>query len=118
MDDPVSYQAFAHDGIDLFSNRVARRHQSRPCAHLGRERNPACGGGAREVVRFDLRNVGAELLEGALDVACESGLDGGLEVRVALAHDLFHHRRLHARRLELRKGFPGIHGVELFRITH
>ena len=67
--------------------------------------------------RLHFGHVGSEFLEGAPDVAREGGLDGGFQVLVALAHDLLHHGRLHARRLELREGFAGVDGVELFRIA-
>ena len=38
--------------------------------------------------------------------------------RIALAHDLVHHRRLHAGGLELGEGLAGIHGVELLFVAH
>ena len=83
----------------------------------GRQREPARGGGAREVVGLHLGDVLAELVEGPRHVAREARLDRFLQGRVALAHDLVHDGGLHARLLELREGLAGVHGVELLLVA-
>ena len=47
---------------------------------INRQREPARGGGGREVVRLHLRDVVPELLEGARHVAPEARLDRGLQL--------------------------------------
>ena len=49
---------------------------------------------------------------------CEAGLDGLLQRRLALAHDLVHRRAPHAGGLQLREGLAGIHGIELLLVAH
>ena len=97
---------------------MARGHQPRGLPLPGREREPARGRGAREIVRLHLGDVAAELLEGTVDIAREARFDGFLERRLALAHDLVHHRALHARALQLREGLAGVDGIELLLVAH
>ena len=113
----VAHQALADDLVDTLAQRVARRHQPGIGAFFRREREPARGGGAREIVGFHLGDVGTELLERLADIAREARLDGGLQRRIALAHDLVHGRGLHALPLELREGFSGIDRVELLLVA-
>ena len=104
--------------VDRLAELVARRHDARALACLGREREPARGDRARDVVRLHLGDVGPELLERAADLAREARLDRLLQRRIALAHDLVHDRGFHAGGLELGEGLSGIDGVELFRVAH
>ena len=97
---------------------MARGHQAGALARLGRQREPARRGGAREIVGVHLGHVVAELLEGAGDVAREARLDRLLQGRIALAHDLVHHRGLHAGGLELREGLARIDRVELLLVAY
>ena len=64
VDDTVAHQALADDGVDPLAQAVARRHQPGIGALFRGQREPARGGGAREVVRLHLRDVVPELLEG------------------------------------------------------
>ena len=118
VDDAVAGQTLADDPVDPLAQAVARRHQPGALARLGRKREPARGGRAREIVRVHLGHVVAELLEGTGDIAGEARFDGFLQRRIALAHDLVHHGGLHAGGLELREGLAGIDRVELFLVAH
>ncbi len=62
--------------------------------------------GAGDIVGFDLRDVGPELLERASDVALQARLDRLLQHGIALAHDLVHRGGLHAGGLELGERLP------------
>ena len=74
----------------------SRMRAERPGGASG-ESEPARGGGARKVVRSDLRRRPS--FSKARFTCRPSSPHRGFELRVALAHDLFHDRRLHARSL-------------------
>ncbi len=113
----VAHQPFAHNVVDRLAQPVARGHQPGVGAFLRRQREPARGDGAGEVVGLHLGDVAAEPVEGPRDVAREARLDRFLQGRVALAHDLVYDGGLHAGGLELRKGLAGVHGVELLLVA-
>ena len=118
VDDAVADKPLADDGVYLARESLwlgaispARARASGESASQRAAAAPARLSG------LHFGDVGTELLEGALHVACQARLDRCFEVRVALAHDLVHGRRLHARRLQLREGLAGVHRVQLFRIA-
>ena len=92
-------QPLADDVVDLVAKLVTGGDQPGVFALLGREPQPAGGGGACEVVRLDLGHVRPEFLERFLDVPAQAGLNRGFELGLALAHDLVHRRCFHARLL-------------------
>ena len=116
-DRAVADQPFPDDFVDPLAQRVARRHQPGVRAFFGRECEPARRRGAGEIVRLHLGDVVPELPEPARDVAREARLDRFLQGRIALAHDLVHHRGLHAGALKLREGLAGIDRVELLLVA-
>ena len=117
LDLSVANQPLADDLVDLHAQRVARGHESGVLAFLRREFQPPRGGGAGEIVRLDFGDVGTEFLERFLDIPAQARLDRGFELGLALAHDLVHRRRFHARLLQLYKGFAGIDGIELLAVA-
>ena len=118
MDAALAGETLADMAVDLLAESVTRRHDPGVLALLRGEPEPSGGDRAGDVVRLHLGDVAAELFEGAADVALEARLDGFLQLRIALAHDLVHGRGLHAGGLELCEGLAGIDGVELFCIAH
>ena len=118
LDHTLAGQLLPDDAVDLDAQRMARRHQPGPLALLGRKLQPPRGRRAREIVRLHFRDIAPELLECRLDVAREARLDRRLQIGVALAHDLAHHRRLHARLLQLREWLAGIDRIEPFGVPH
>ena len=117
MDAALAGQALADMAVDLLAERVARRHDPGFLAGLVRKREPARGDGARDVVGLHLRDVAPELLEGLADLALEARHHGLFQGRITLAHDLVHHRGLHAGGLELGEGLAGVDGVELLGVA-
>ncbi len=65
-----------------------------------------------------VRDIGAQLVEGAADIALETDLHRFLQGPIALPQDLVHHRSLHAGGLKLGERLPGFDRVELFGIAH
>ena len=104
--------------VDSLAKRVAWRDHSGARAFLRGEREPARGDRPGHVVGLHFRDIGSELLERLADISREARLDGGLQLRVALAQDFVHYGRLHARLLQLREGLSGIHRLQLLRIAH
>ena len=71
-DRTVAGEAVPDVAVDAPAQCVARRHEAGVLALLAREPEPARGGGAGEIVRLDLGDTLAELLEGAAHVAREA----------------------------------------------
>ena len=117
VDAALAGETLADMAVDLLAQRMARRHDPGVLALLRGEFEPSGGDRAGDIVGFHLGDVAAELLEGLGDVALEARLDGFLQRRIALAHDLVHGRGPHARTLELGEGLAGIDSIELLRVA-
>ena len=113
----VTGEAVPDMAVDAPAQCVARRHEAGVLAGIAREPEPARGGGAGEIVRLDLGDALAELLERAAHVSCEARAHGFLQLRVFLPEDFVHDGGLHARALELGEGLAGIDRVELLLVA-
>ncbi len=102
-------------GADPLAKLMARGHHPGAFALLCRSQRAATA--PRDVVAVHFRHIGTELLERLADFAREARLDGGLQVGVALAHDLVHDGGLHVLLLELCEGLAGIDRGQLLRIS-
>ena len=117
MDDPVPDQALANDGVDLLANLMARRHEPGVCARLGRERQPARGGGAARLSGFTSAtlepNFSKARFTSPARVASTAAFRSGSRWRMIS----FMVAVFMPAAWSCAKGFPGVDGVELFRVA-
>ena len=104
--------------VDLIAKRTRRRDHSGSIPFRVRELQPAHRDIDTESFPLDFGDAIAQLLEGRSDLAPETGEDGLFQVYIALAHDLVHHHRLHARPFQLRERLAGFYSVELLLVAH
>ena len=118
LQDALGIEPLAHRVVDLPAQCMGGRQDRGAGTGLGRELQPDLGGAPAEPVERDLVQVLPEQPEGILGRIADHRMDGGPEVRRTLAEDVVHHRRLHARLLQLPERLARPDGPELADIAH
>ena len=104
-------------GVDGVAQRPRRGDHPGRRALLVRQVEPAPRGLGSEIAILHLPDVVAELRERALHVAGQARPDRRLELGVALANDVVHHRRGHPGGLQLLERLAGLDRAELFLVA-
>ena len=108
----LARQPVPHRPVDLCPDEMRRRQDRRPRPLAGIERKPDAGRLRAQLLLRRLVNM-FEPLQRLPGAAFLQMLDGGLQRRVALAQDLLHLRRRHARLLQRPERLAGGHGAKL-----
>ena len=116
-DRTLGNQSLADGGVDLVAQRPRGRGHPGSISLFGREVQPVPRGLGSEIAVLDLPDVVAELGERGLHVAGEARLDRSLQLRIALAEDVVHHRRGHPGGPELAERLPCLDRAELLLVA-
>ena len=102
--------------VYLVPQRPCRRYHPGCGTLFGREREPPLRRFLADILPLDLRDPVPELPERGPDLPSQARTDRLLEIHVAPAEDLVHHRGLHPGPPELLKRLPCLHRPELLLV--